>query len=83
VTSPSNGEQETPDEQDLTLRVVHGKPDDDELAAMVAVVAALSATMATDVPTMTSRSGWSDAVARVRAPLRPGPGAWRRSGLPR
>lgn len=65
------------------LRVVRGTPDDDELAALTAVVASVAAR-----PTAVSRrepvrSRWADRAALVRQPLPSGPGAWRASGLPR
>lgn len=74
------------------LRVVRGEPDDEELAALTAVVAATasqpalstSQPSASQPPTSQSpRSAWADPAHRLRAPLRPGPGAWRASALPR
>ncbi|MEU5262343.1 acyl-CoA carboxylase epsilon subunit [Amycolatopsis sp. NPDC021455] len=59
------------------LRVARGNPDDHELAALVAAVAALTARR--PPPRRPDRSWWS-------RPVPPGsrafPGAWRRSGLP-
>jgi hypothetical protein len=71
------GEDERP-----LLRVVRGVPDDDELAALTAVVASVRGRRGKVEPT-TSRSRWADRTTLVRPPLPFGPGAWRASGLPR
>ena len=63
------------------LRVVRGAPTREELAAVVAVVAARSAAPAAPPAEPAARPLW--AVPVLRAPLAPGPGAWRASGLPR
>jgi len=62
------------------LRVVRGNPDDAELAALTAVVAALAGAPGPDSPT--PRSAWADRASSLRRPLPHGPGAWRASGLP-
>jgi len=61
------------------LRVVRGEPTAEELAALVAVLAARSAATA---PAPRPRSAWADPVRRLGLTARPGPGAWRRSALP-
>jgi hypothetical protein len=61
------------------LRVVRGEPTTEELAALLAVVTARSATATKDER---PRSTWSDPARRLRRPSPPGSGAWRRSGLP-
>jgi hypothetical protein len=58
---------------------VRGEPSDEELAALIAVLAGL--TSAADQP-QTPRSAWADPAHRLRIPLRPGSGAWRASALP-
>ena len=63
------------------LRIVRGTPDDAELAALTAVIAALARPQAQDQAER-PRSAWSDPATRLRAPLRPGPGAWRASAWP-
>ena len=63
------------DEQ-LLLRVVRGKPTDEELAALVAVVTARS----TARPEATPGGVWTDRALLVRRFPAPGPGAWRTSG---
>jgi acyl-CoA carboxylase epsilon subunit len=61
------------------LRIVRGEPSDDEIAALIAVLAALaSAPVQPPVP----RSAWADPAHRLRTPLHPSPGAWRSSALP-
>lgn len=64
------------------LRIVKGNPSDEEVAALVAVVASLGADDAEE-PARPERSAWSDRRASLRAPLVHGPGAWRASALPR
>ena len=61
------------------LRVVRGDPSAEELAALVAVVAARASSGADPEPA--ARPLWGRPV--VRPSLTPGPGAWRASGLPR
>ncbi|RZQ62760.1 acyl-CoA carboxylase subunit epsilon [Amycolatopsis suaedae] len=73
-------------EEQPLLRVVRGNPDDVELAALTAVVAAAAAGEASAAngparPRPTSR--WADRAANLRQPPHPGPGAWRASALPR
>jgi hypothetical protein len=61
------------------LRVVRGDPTPEELAALLAVVAARSAAPARPDRV---RSPWVDRGRHLRRPLSPGPGAWRASALP-
>lgn len=61
------------------LRVVRGQPTAEELAALVAVLAARSAAPA---PARKLRSAWADPARRLGLTHRAGPGAWRRSTLP-
>jgi hypothetical protein len=71
---------ETPEERRALFRVVRGEPSDEELAALTVVLAAAAA--APELPGPAARDRWSDPAARFRAPLHPGPGAWRASALP-
>lgn len=64
-----------------SLRVARGNPDDAELAAVSSVLATLACEPADASPTPT-RSRWADRTAAMRPPPRPGPDAWRASGLP-
>ena len=67
--------------------VVRGHPTDDELAAVVTVLAARAGTAAAaayePTPARALRSRWSDKSRLMRTSLAPGPDAWRRSALPR
>ncbi|WP_163508778.1 acyl-CoA carboxylase epsilon subunit [Fodinicola acaciae] len=63
------------------LRIVRGTPTDEELAAVTAVVAALAAVPSPPPPR--ARPLWTDRTALLHAPLLPGKGSWRASGLPR
>ncbi|WET80493.1 acyl-CoA carboxylase subunit epsilon [Amycolatopsis sp. QT-25] len=65
------------------LKVVRGNPDDAELAALTAVVAAVAAGARAPEPAPKRNSWWADKTSLVRAPLAPGEGAWRASALPR
>ena len=69
------------------IRVVHGSPTAEELAAVVTVLAAVSVAAS---PSRSSndresgglRGGWTARERGVRAPLRNGPGGWRASAFP-
>jgi hypothetical protein len=63
------------------LRVVSGNPEPDELAALVAVLAARTSGRSDPAPAR--RSLWASRSRQVRPALRPGTGAWRASTLPR
>ncbi|WP_020670854.1 acyl-CoA carboxylase epsilon subunit [Amycolatopsis nigrescens] len=62
------------------LRIVRGDPDEAELAALVAVFAALAAGAR---PEAERESIWADPAWRHGEPPPPGPDGWRGSGLPR
>jgi acyl-CoA carboxylase epsilon subunit len=72
----------TPEERRAAFRVVRGEPSDAELAALTVVLAAVAAPSPTPAAPAV-RDRWSDPTARLRAPLHPGPGAWRTSTWPR
>lgn len=55
-------------------------PSDEELAALIAVLAGLANAAAAGPPT--PHSAWSNPAHRLRSPLHPAPGAWRTSALP-
>ncbi len=64
------------------IRVVRGRPTDEEFAAVVVVLMSRArAARGGDRDRPTHRSGWLDRTGLVRAPLRPGPSAWRASAL--
>jgi hypothetical protein len=63
--------------------VVSGHPGPEDLAALTVVLAGrLAARQRAGAAPAAARSAWLDRAVLTRAPLRPGPGAWRRSGLP-
>jgi acyl-CoA carboxylase epsilon subunit len=68
------------------LRVVHGNPSDEETAALAVVLAAKLAAgppAGHEPARRGAASRWADRAQAMRAPLTPGPDAWRRSGQPR
>ncbi|MGQ0630103.1 MAG: acyl-CoA carboxylase subunit epsilon [Sporichthyaceae bacterium] len=62
------------------LRIVRGTPDDYELAALVAVLAARSGGAAPEPEP--ALPAWNDRASGLRRPLPHGPGAWRASAWP-
>jgi hypothetical protein len=78
--SSAVGEPAEPASKPL-LRVVKGNPTPEELAALVAVIAARSA--AGTPAKKPLRSEWGHQARAVRGPHRPGPDAWSRAALPR
>ena len=76
------GPGDVPNEpQQPLLRVVRGEPTAEELAALVAVVAARATAGAGDRPAR--RTSWNDPARLVRRPVHRGPDGWRASALPR
>ncbi|MBV9208876.1 MAG: acyl-CoA carboxylase subunit epsilon [Actinobacteria bacterium] len=65
-----------------SLRVVRGDATPEEIAALVAVLMTRSAGTEAAPPARSGQNSWSDRSRLLRRPLSPGPGAWRRSGLP-
>ena len=67
--------------------VVRGEPDDDELAALVAGLAASSPTEQSHHEALaeqwTERRRWREGARPLTDPLTPGPDAWRWSAAPR
>jgi hypothetical protein len=76
--SPAVSEEDPVPEQPVALHVAHGNPSPEELAALVAVVAAWSGA---DDPSPAARSLW--ATPTLRGGHHPARGAWRASALPR
>ncbi|MFI5627761.1 acyl-CoA carboxylase epsilon subunit [Nocardioides sp. NPDC051685] len=66
-------------EQKPLLKVIDHNATPEDVAAIVAVFAALGST--SEPPQKKPRSLW--AAPRLRTPLHPGPNSWRASGLPR
>ena len=65
------------------LRVVRGDATAEEIAALVAVLLARSADAEAPGQARSVPGSWADRSRLLRRPLSPGPGAWRRSALPR
>jgi len=63
------------------LRVVRGDATPEEIAALVAVLAARGGDEAPSQPRLV-KNAWSDRSRSLRRPVFPGPGAWRASSLP-
>jgi hypothetical protein len=82
-TTPQDEGTETPAAPvQPVLRVVRGDLTSEELAALVAVVAARNAAAAHAAANASGprpRSEWGHPARAVRRPLRVGPDAWRRS----
>jgi hypothetical protein len=68
-------------EQPPILRVINPDATEEEIAALVAVFAALGSAGG-EAPSK-PRPSWNLPARGVRPPHRHGPGAWRASGLPR
>jgi acyl-CoA carboxylase epsilon subunit len=65
--------------------VVRGEASPEEIAALVAALAAIAAARsaaAAQAEPAHVLSQWNAPARRLRAPLHPAPGAWRRSALP-
>ncbi|WP_445257133.1 acyl-CoA carboxylase subunit epsilon [Nocardioides aurantiacus] len=77
MTGSSSSEADESSVETPLLRVVAGDPTPEELAALVAVVAASASGGTPDAPA--PRSEWSARHRLVRGPHRHGPGAWRAS----
>ena len=67
------------------LRIVRGDATPEEIAAIVATLAAVAAArsrLADEAKHESVRTNWNDRARLLRAPVHPAPGAWRRSALP-
>ena len=69
---------ETFDRPPLLRVVAGGEPNDEEVAALVAALAVVTAD-GRSRPDRATGSGWASRQQALRRPLRPGPGAWRAS----
>jgi hypothetical protein len=64
------------------FRVIRGDATPEEIAALVAMLAARGGGDDAPGPPRSVKNGWSDRSRLLRRPLAPAPGAWRASGLP-
>ena len=82
MTEPSEQKESAmSDAKAPLLSVVKGNPNEEELAAIIAVVAARTGATATPPPS--NFSLWARRSRLIRPAMRPGPGAWRGSTYPR
>ena len=65
------------------IKVLHGDPSPEELAAVLAVVSARAAANAARTPDRTPTSQWADHARNLHTPTHPGPDAWRTSAWAR
>jgi hypothetical protein len=65
------------------LAVVKGCPSAEQIAALVAVLAARRASAMAPAAPPASRFGWSSRSAQLRVPVQASPGGWRASARPR
>jgi hypothetical protein len=62
------------------IQITAGEPTPDELAAVTAVLLAVTRSRTSGTrPAQQPVGGWADPALRLRRPLPPGPGAWRAS----
>jgi hypothetical protein len=88
VASDSPAERPAPSPSVPYLRVVRGDATPEEIASLVAALSALAAARASAARAAAPArprpvSAWSDRSRQLRPPVRPAPGGWRRSALPR
>ena len=67
-------------DSEVDISIVRGNPTDEEVAALVTVLALTGRRSEPEPPARPS--GWSAYWRSVRAPIIPGPDAWRMSGRP-
>jgi hypothetical protein len=79
--TPAVSPEPTPAPGRPVLRVIRGDATPEEIAALLAVVAARAAQAAPDTAPRTP-AAWTDRGRAMRAPATPGPGAWRSSAWP-
>ena len=61
------------------IKVLHGRPSPEELAAVLAVVSARAAANAARAADEVRATEWTSRARTLRIPRRPGPTAWRTS----
>jgi hypothetical protein len=65
------------------LRVVRGQPTDADLAGLITALAGCAAAArASAAEAAPETSSWGTPAVRLRRPVHPGPGGWRRSAMP-
>jgi Acyl-CoA carboxylase epsilon subunit len=76
VTEPSTA-------RTASIRIERGEPTPEELAAVLAVLAAAGAGRESAAPSPAPESRWTDRSRYVRGPVSPAPNGWRAAGFPR
>ena len=72
--------EQQPTDQRPLFSVVRGRPSDEELAAVLTVLASRSAGEPSNAAPAPEVTGWSAYWRAMGAPIARGPGAWRASG---
>ena len=62
------------------IKVLHGRPSPEELAAVLAVVSARAAANAARATEDAPATEWTSRARTLRIPRRPGPTTWRTAG---
>ena len=76
--SDAASNQASPDGAVLDIRILHGSPDDEAVAALTAVVSAALEELAAEANREESTvNAWAQSQRQLRGTLRPGAGAWR------
>ena len=83
INEGSQGSGSSPSSSRPVLTIVSGQPMAEETAAAVVVLSALAAPAGPAPAARPAPSQWAARSRFMRAPLTPGPGAWRASALPR
>jgi hypothetical protein len=73
----------TADQPRPYLRVIRGDATDEEIAALLAVVAVRAGGGPAGGSVRRPTNAWVDRANLTRRPIRPGPGEWRASAWPR
>lgn len=81
-TSESGAQRSDQEEPELAIRVVHGNPDEQELAAVITALAAVRRP-ASEPAEPAGLSAWGAYWYRLGQRPGPGPAGWRASALPR
>jgi hypothetical protein len=80
VSDPNNEAEGQQEPARPFLRIVRGNPTEEEVAALIAVLASVGGSAE---PDRTPAPAWAAHHRKVRVTLPHGPGGWRSSALPR
>ena len=82
-STPPGAPEQPADAHPPRLQLVRGRATPEELAAVVAVLAAAGAGSDAEAPPPAPVSAWADRARLVRAPVSVGPVGWRAPAFPR